>query len=61
MIGEGGFVRSGKIDFGRVNSAALARAGAVVRGLLPEGRMEGHEYTSPATRCALTGGWAASR
>ena len=46
MIGEGGFVRSGKIDFGRVNSAALARAGAVVRGLLPEGRMEGHEYVA---------------
>ena len=46
MIGEGGFVRSGRIDFGRVNGAALARAVAVVRGLLPEGRMEGHEYVA---------------
>ena len=46
MIGEGGFVRSGRIDFGRVNGAALARAVAVVRGLLPEGRMEGPEYVA---------------
>ena len=46
MIGEGGFVRSGRIDFGRVNGAALARAAAVVRGLLPEGRLEGHEYVA---------------
>lgn len=46
MIGEGGFVRSGRIDFGRVNGAALARSVAVVRGLLPEGRMEGHEYVA---------------
>ena len=46
MIGGGGAVRSGRIDFGRVNNAALARAGAVVRGLLPEGRMEGHEYVA---------------
>lgn len=46
MIGESGFVRSGRIDFGRVNSAALARADAVLRGLLPDGRMEGHEYVA---------------
>lgn len=46
MIGDGGAVGSGRIDFGRVNAAALARAVAVVRGLLPEGRMEGHEYVA---------------
>ena len=46
MIGDSGAVRSGRIDFGRVNGAALARAVAVVRGLLPEGRMEGHEYVA---------------
>ena len=46
MIGDGGAARSGRIDFGRVNLAALARASAVVRGLLPEGRMEGHEYVA---------------
>lgn len=46
MIGAGGEVRSGRIDFPRINAAALARASAVVRGLLPEGRMEGHEYVA---------------
>ena len=46
MIGDAGAVRSGRIDFGRVNGAALDRAVAVVRGLLPEGRMEGHEYVA---------------
>jgi len=46
MIGESGAVRSGRIDFERVNRAALARAVAVVRGLLPEGRLEGHEYVA---------------
>lgn len=46
MIGGGSDVRSGRIDFGRINGAALARASAVVRGLLPEGRMEGHEYVA---------------
>ena len=46
MIGDGGAVRSGRIDFGRVNRAALASAVAVVRGLLPEGRLEGHEYVA---------------
>ncbi|MEZ5713420.1 MAG: hypothetical protein R3E11_12420 [Sphingobium sp.] len=46
MIGGGGAVRSGRIDFERVNRAALSRAAAVVRGLLPEGRMEGHEYVA---------------
>lgn len=46
MIGDGGHVRSGRIDFGRVNRSALANAVAVVRGLLPEGRMEGHEYVA---------------
>lgn len=46
MIGDSGAVRSGRIDFERVNSSALARAVAVVRGLLPEGRLEGHEYVA---------------
>jgi len=46
MIGDSGAVRSGRIDFERINRSALARADAVVRGLLPEGRMEGHEYVA---------------
>jgi hypothetical protein len=46
MIGDGGHVRSGRIDFERVNRRALANAVAVVRGLLPEGRLEGHEYVA---------------
>lgn len=46
MIAESGAARSGRIDFGRVNRAALASAVAVVRGLLPEGRLEGHEYVA---------------
>lgn len=46
MIGDSGAVRSGRIDFERVNRSALARAVAVVRGLLPEGRLEGHEYVA---------------
>ena len=46
MIGDGGHVRSGRIDFERVNSRALVNATAVVRGLLPEGRLEGHEYVA---------------
>lgn len=46
MIGEGGAVRSGRLDFGRINRAAIANANAVVRGLLPEGRIEGHEYVA---------------
>ncbi len=46
MIGDSGAVRSGRIDFERVNLRALANATAVVRGLLPEGRLEGHEYVA---------------
>lgn len=46
MIGDSGAVRSGRIDFSRVNRSALANAVAVVRGLLPEGRMEGQEYVA---------------
>lgn len=46
MIGDSGAVRSGRIDFERVNRSALTRAVAVVRGLLPEGRLEGHEYVA---------------
>ena len=46
MSGDGGHVRSGRVDFDRVNRRALANAAAVVRGLLPEGRLEGHEYVA---------------
>lgn len=46
MIGAGGHVRSGSIDFERINGRALANARAVVRGLLPEGHLEGHEYVA---------------
>jgi hypothetical protein len=46
MIGDSSAVRSGRIDFERVNRSALANAVAVVRGLLPEGRLEGHEYVA---------------
>lgn len=36
----------GRVDFGRVNAAALANAEAVVRGLLPDGRREATEWTA---------------
>lgn len=39
-------VRSGRIDFDRVNEAALRNADAVVRGLLPDGRREGMEWVA---------------
>jgi hypothetical protein len=45
-MGDSGAVRSGRINFERINRAALASATAVVRGLLPEGRLEGHEYVA---------------
>lgn len=38
--------RSRRIDFDRVNAAALRNSEAVVRGLLPEGRREGHEWVA---------------
>jgi hypothetical protein len=38
--------RSRRVDFDQINRAALAQAGAVVRGLLPEGRQEGHEWVA---------------
>lgn len=38
--------RTGLIDFGRVNDAALRNAHAVVCGLLPDGRREGHEWVA---------------
>lgn len=45
MIGpDSALSRSGRIDFRRINSAALARASAVIRGLLPNGRLQGDEY-----------------
>lgn len=44
--GNGAAVRSGRVDFARVNGAALARAKEVVGALLPVGRMEGQEYVA---------------
>jgi len=38
--------RSRRVDFDRVNAAALRNADAVVRGLLPEGRREGAEWVA---------------
>lgn len=38
--------RSRRVAFDRINRAALDRAHAVVRGLLPEGRQEGHEWVA---------------
>lgn len=35
-----------RIDFGRVNAAALRNADAVVRGLLPDGRRDGAEWVA---------------
>jgi hypothetical protein len=36
----------GRVDFGRVNAAALAHAERVVRGLLPDGRRDGAEWVA---------------
>uniref|UniRef100_A0A6M3XPY1 Putative DNA primase n=1 Tax=viral metagenome TaxID=1070528 RepID=A0A6M3XPY1_9ZZZZ len=41
--GEG---RPRRIDFDRVNAAALRNADAVVRGLLPDGRRDGAEWVA---------------
>jgi hypothetical protein len=38
--------RTGRVDFDRVNAAALRNAEAVIRGLLPDGRREGVEYVA---------------
>lgn len=38
--------RSGRIDFDRVNAAALRNADAVVRGLLPVGHRDGAEWVA---------------
>lgn len=38
--------RSKRIDFDRVNEAALRNADAVVRGLLPDGRRDGMEWVA---------------
>ena len=35
-----------KVDFGRVNAAALGNAEGVVRGLLPDGRRDGAEWVA---------------
>ncbi len=42
MIGE----HQRRIDFDRVNAAALRHAAAVVQGLLPDGRREGAEWVA---------------
>lgn len=38
--------RRGRIDFERVNQAALAQSEAVVRAFLPDGRREGLEWVA---------------
>lgn len=38
--------QTGRIDFARVNAAALAHADSVVRGLLPDGHREGVEWVA---------------
>jgi hypothetical protein len=38
--------RSGRVNFDRVNAAALVAAARVVLGLLPEGRREGAEWVA---------------
>jgi hypothetical protein len=42
----GGPERSRRVDFDRINRAALSRADAVVLGLLPEGRREHREWVA---------------
>jgi hypothetical protein len=37
---------SRRVDFERVNRAALANAEAIVRAFLPDGRREGQEYAT---------------
>ena len=37
---------TGRVDFGRVNAAALRNIDAVVRGLLPGGRREAREWVA---------------
>jgi len=44
--GSGQPERSQRVDFDRINRAALGNAVAVLRGMLPDGRLEGHEYTA---------------
>lgn len=38
--------RTGRIDFARINAAALAHTDSVVRGLLPDGHREGAEWVA---------------
>ena len=38
--------RSSRVNFARINSIALSSAEAVIRGLLPDGRREGHEWVA---------------
>ena len=40
----GGGSQSGRVDFERINGAALSRSEAVLRAFLPDGRQEGHEW-----------------
>lgn len=38
--------RSRRVDFAAINRAALSNAHTVLRGLVPDGRLEGDEYTA---------------
>jgi hypothetical protein len=38
--------KSGRIDFTRINAAALVNLGAICRRLLPNGRREGNEFVA---------------
>lgn len=42
----------GRLDFARINAAALTNAHAVLRGLLPDGRQEGAEWVARNPRRA---------
>ncbi|WJS99026.1 hypothetical protein [Novosphingobium humi] len=44
--GGGQLERSRRVDFHAINRAALSNAHAVLRGLVPDGRLEGDEYTA---------------
>ena len=37
---------SGRVDFERINRAALANIEAILQRWLPDGRIEGHEYVA---------------
>ena len=51
----GDATRARRVDFDRVNAAALRNAEAVVRGLLPEGRRDGVEWVAKPPHRPSTG------